>query len=71
MPPRKRIAPDQTHGYIGDKPKSKPKPRIIIEPPWLTDYIYKRDQYWLEDMFTSEETKLAILKKRNNERTTK
>lgn len=38
MPP-KHIKIGQTHGYVGEKPKSKAKPRDIdvawIEPYWL------------------------------------
>ena len=41
--PKKLIAPGQTHGFIGDKPKSKPKPK---EPfiDTLLDYKLRRDR---------------------------
>lgn len=39
----KKIKIGETHGYIGDKPKTKPKPRVEIPLP---DWCRERDICW-------------------------
>ncbi len=63
MPPKKRIAIDAEHGFIGEK-KSKAKPREITHQPWLEQYFVDRDDVLLGDMFVSNETKEEILNRR-------
>jgi len=60
MPP-KLIKPGTTHGYIGQKPKSKAKPREIVD--WTIEYRRQRDMILLNDMFVCEGTKEEIRKK--------
>lgn len=54
--PKKRIDPNKTHGYIGDKPKSKTVPKPVVEPEWLSAYKEQRNKTFT-DPKTLEEWK--------------
>lgn len=41
--PKKRIAPNTRHGFIGDRPKSNSKPREI-DNTWIEPYWLERDR---------------------------
>lgn len=56
---KKRIQPGSTHGFIGDLPKRKTKPREI-DNTWIEPYWLKRDKIIFETT-NNEQTKEDIL----------
>lgn len=62
MPPKKKIAPGQDHGYIGVTKSKAKTPKPFIEPPAITQYRYDRDMSLLYDLMTPESSKEEIRK---------
>lgn len=62
MPTRKKFAPGQEFGFIGET-KSKSKPREV-DNTFIEDYWRKRDDSWLNDMFAPQYLKDLIIERR-------
>lgn len=64
---KKRIQPGSTHGFIGDKPKSKTKPRDIPEQLFL-DMVRERDRvFYAEAKLRGDTEMMTFLKNRHEQ----
>ena len=61
--PLKKIRLGDTHGYIGDKPKYKKKPKEI-DNDWIKPYWLERDRVIYKT--TKDEQTIEAIKKRYN-----
>jgi len=63
--PKRKIAPNTEHGYVGEPKRKAAKPKEFNNPQWIIDYWLDRDRilYKLVD----NESKEQILKRYKNE----
>lgn len=67
MPPKKKFAINQEHGFIGDKPKSNAKPKPFIESPEIIEYKRKRDRHLYRiHLANNDTTAINFLKEKYN-----
>lgn len=59
MPP-KHIEHGKTHGYVGDKPKVKRKPKVYEGSQFIDTYRYERNKAILGNLLLSNDSRLAI-----------
>lgn len=59
MPPR-HIEHSKTHGYVGDKPKVKRKPKVYEGSHFIDTYRYERNKALLNDLLLSNDSRLVI-----------
>jgi hypothetical protein len=59
MPP-KHIEHGKTHGYVGEKPKPKRKPKVYEGSKFIDTYRHDRNKAILSDLLLSNGSRLAI-----------
>lgn len=62
---KKLIKPGETHGYIGDKPKTYKPPKVFIQSDFITEFrrqqylvhreLYPESQNWIDEQGNFDE----------------